>query len=354
MTLFFKERSSSYRSSVAVVILAAVAALLAPSCAYIDSALKLFKTKVAEEQPREPVVFKSDGYVIYRMEGEETPASLAAQFLGNANRSWMIEDANKGITFERDQIVIIPRKQHNKGGLTPTGYQMVPIVCYHRFSEECKSYLCTPTPLFEQQMKYLKDNNYRVISLGELLGFLNYLHPLPERSVAITIDDGYRSAYDVAYPILKKYGFRGTLFIYTNYVGISKAAITWDQLRELKAAGFEVGSHTVSHCDLTKMKDGEDDQAYLARIKEELVVSKRIIDRELRQNTIYFAYPYSRYNERILHLAHKVGYKLGVSVERGGNPFFADPLTLKRNSVIKKDMNTFISSLKRFKRFSLQ
>ncbi len=354
MQVFCKDRSCAHKSFAPVVLLALVAALLAPSCAYVDSLLTLFKARAVEQQPREPVVFQSADYVICRLAGQETPASLAARFLGDANQSWVIEDANKGITFERDQIVIIPRKRQNKGGLTVIGYQTVPILCYHRFADQCESSHCTPTPVFEQQMKYLKDNNYRVISLGELLGFLNYGHPLPERSVVITIDDGYRSAYNIAYPILKRYGFRAALFIYTNYVGISKAAITWDQLREMKAKGFEVGSHTVSHCDLTKKGHGEHDQAYLARVKKELLVSKKIIDRELRQNTIYFAYPYSNYNERILHMTQKAGYKLGVSVERGGNPFFADPLTLKRDPIIKKDMNTFISRLKAFERFSLQ
>lgn len=356
MHVLFGERSWRHKSRAPVILLAVVVALLAPSCAYLDSFLKLFRSEGVEKEHRQPqpVVFQSDEYVIYRLEGGETPASLAEQFLGDANRSWLIEDANDGLIFERNQIVIIPRKQQNKGGLTANGYQMVPILCYHRFAETCKSSDCTPTDVFEQQMKYLKDNNYRVISLGELLGFLNYRHSLPERSVVITIDDGYRSAYDIAYPVLKRYGLKATLFIYTNYVGISKAAITWDQLREMRAHGFEVGSHTVSHCDLTKKRRGEDDHAYIARVKRELRISKKIIDRELNQDTIYFAYPFSSYNERILYLAQKVGYKLGVSVERGGNPFFTDPLTLKRDPVIKKDMNTFISRLKTFKDSSLQ
>jgi len=77
--------------------------------------------------------------------------------------------------------------------------------------------LCAPTSVFDQQMRYLKDNHYRVISLNELLDFLNYRHAIPKRSVLITIDDGYRSAYDIAYPILKKYGFKATLFIYTDF-----------------------------------------------------------------------------------------------------------------------------------------
>jgi len=230
---------------------------------------------------------------------------------------------------------------------------VVPILCYHRFAENCKSSNCMPAHVFEKQMRYLKENNYRVIILGDLYDFLQYRRSLPERSVIITIDDGYRSAYDIACPILNEFGFKATLFIYTNYVGISEGAITWDQLREMKARGFEVGAHTVTHCDLTKVQEGEDDQAYFARIRKELIVSKQIIDKELEQDTVYLAYPYGNYNQRVLLIVEEAGYKLGLTVQRGGNPFFADPLTLKRDSVIKKDMESFLRRLKSFHEFAL-
>jgi peptidoglycan/xylan/chitin deacetylase (PgdA/CDA1 family) len=351
-----KRRPSIHKLFALVISLAAVITfLLVPSCAFQDFTLKADnKGAVVRGEPGEPIIFRSDDYIIYRLEGGETAFSLAERFLGDAKRSWVIEDANKGIAFERNQIIVIPLKQENKGGLTVDGYQVVPILCYHRFAEKCKSSQCMPTHIFDQQMKYLKDNNYRVITLGELLGFLNYRHSLPKRSVVVTIDDGYGSAYSIAYPILKKYGFTATLFIYTDYVGVSGSAVTWDQLREMKAGGFEVGSHTVSHCDLTKKKNGEDDQAYMARIKRELHVSKQIIDKELDQDTIYIAYPYSNYNQRVLHLSDQAGYKIGLSVKRGANPFFSDPLALKRDPIVKRDMETFITRLTSFKKFPLQ
>ena len=355
MQMFGKRRRSTYRSFALAIFLTGVSTLfLVPSCASQDFVMKADKGAVVKNEVREPTVFQSDDYVIYRLEGGETAFTLAERFLGDTKRSWVIENANEGIAFERNQVIVIPLKEVNKGGLTVDGYQVVPILCYHRFAENCKSSHSMPTRIFDEQMKYLKDNNYRVVTLEEVLGFLNYRHSLPKRSVVITIDDRYRSAYDIAYPILKKYGFRATLLIYTDYVGISKNAITWDQLREMKADGFEVGSHTVSHCDLTKKREGEDDQAYMARIKRELLVSKQIIDKELDQETIYLAYPHSNYDQRILNLSHQIGYKIGLSVKGGGNPFFSDPLTLKRDPIVKKDMETFITRLTSFKKFPLQ
>ena len=245
-------------------------------------------------------------------------------------------------------------KEENKGGLAIDGYQTVPILSYHHFAENCKSHLCISASVFDQQMGYLKNKGYRVITMGELLGFMQYRHAIPKKSIIITIDDGYRSAYDIAYPVLKKYGFTAALFIYTDYVGVSKSAITWDQLREMKTDGFEVGSHTISHCDLTKKMAGESYPDYIERIKREIVDSKQIIDKELTQDTFCFAYPYSRYNASVLNLCEQAGYKIGVTVDRGGNAFFKDPLILDRNQILKSDMVAFIANLKTFNKFSLK
>ena len=345
-----------YRDKLELIIFFVIGAglLFQSSCATLDVAPKEPETVVSEEKPLKPMVFTSEEYVVCRLEGGETSVTLAERYLGDTEKSWVIEDANEGIPFEKDQMIVIPLKEENKGGLSVDGYQVVPILCYHHFAENCKFPLCAPTSIFDEQMRYLKDNNYRVISLNELLDFLNYRHSIPKRSVLITIDDGYRSAYNIAYPILKKYGFTATLFIYTNFVGVSKNAITWDQLREMKADGFEIESHTISHCDLTKKMEGEGTKSYMERVKKELLVSKQLIDEKLEQDTIGLAFPYGHYNQSILNMCDEVGYKLSLSVKRGGNPFFTDPLTVKRNQVIEKDMESFTTNLKTFYQLSLK
>lgn len=301
-----------------------------------------------------PIVYRSKEYVVCRLGGGETPADLAEKFLGDSKKSWIIADANEGIPFRRGQMIVIPLKARSLPALTPDGYQMVPVLSYHHFAEDCTSPFCMPTRTFEQQMRYLKDHGYRVIGMRDLLLFLQHQRALPKRAVAITIDDGYRSAYRIAYPILKRYGFTATLFIYTDFVGVSGKAITWDQLREMKASGFEIASHTASHIDLGKKRKGEDDEAYLARIKNELLLSKQILDEKLKQNTLYLAYPYGRYNQKVLAVADEVGFKLAFSARRGGNPFFADPLNLNRTQVLKRNMKNFSSRLKTFHEYPLQ
>ena len=320
------------------------------ACASLSN---LFEMK--QETPElKPLVFQSDDYVVTRLQGSETAEKLAERFLKDRKRAWVVEDANRGVPLERGRFIVIPLKEESKGGLGADGYQTVPILCYHRLADQCESALCMTTPLFEAQMRYLKEKGYRVISLADLAEFLAYRRALPSKAVVINLDDGYRSTYDIAYPILKKYGFTASLFIYTDFIGASANSLTWDQLKKMKAEGFEVGSHSLSHCDLTKKREGEEEAEYLQRIRTELVQSKQLIDEKLNQNTTYFAFPYGEYNHRILSLCEEAGYELGLSVKRGGNPFFSDPLALRRDQILRKDMEGFVGSLTTFQELPLR
>jgi peptidoglycan/xylan/chitin deacetylase (PgdA/CDA1 family) len=322
-------------------------ALLLSSCGPLIHETKPKEEPVLQKKATVPHGFVSDEYIVVALQENETPADLALRFLGDRRRAWVIEEANRSVPLERGQLVVIPLKE-GRGGLRPQGYQVVPVLCYHRFAEECSASLCMPAALFEEQMRYLKENGYRVISMSEFLQFVTYRCSIPEKSVVITLDDGYKSVYEIAYPILKKYGFTATLFIYTDFIGNSKSALTWDQLRQMKVDGFEVGSHTLSHCDLTRKREGESDQAFSERVREELSVSKKILDQKLGQNTAYVAFPYGEYDPAVLAVCQKVGYKLGFSVKNGENPFFSDPLTLKRDQILTKDMGSFMAKLKTF------
>ncbi|MCP4673280.1 MAG: polysaccharide deacetylase family protein, partial [Desulfobacula sp.] len=238
---------------------------------------------------RPHITLKSDHFILCTLTRDESPLLLARQFLNNTQNAWMIEDANPNAQYKSGETIIIPLKIQNKAGLFSDGFQVVPILCYHRFAKTCTSQLCMPEDVFTDQMLFLKNNNYRVISLQMLFEFLTYDKAIPKNSVVITIDDGYRSVYDVAWPILKKLGFTATLFIYNDFIG-GGSALTWDEIREMKAGGFEIGSHTLSHADLTLKKKGETHNGYINRITQEIFESKKILDLKLNQDTRFFAY----------------------------------------------------------------
>ena len=304
--------------------------------------------------PPEKSLFRSEDYIVYLLQEHQTPSELSKKFLGDKKQSWMIEEANPGAVFGSGNAIVIPLTNRNKGGLRRDGFQTVPILTYHQFAEACDSPLCMPTSTFKLQMRYLKENGYHVITAQDLHAFLEYRHGLPEKSVLITMDDGYRSVYNFAYPILKEYGFTATLFIYTSFVGVSKMAITWDQLKEMQADGFVIGSHTIFHTDLTKPKEGETEQELIDRIREELYGSKKIIDQKMGQDTYFLAYPFGYYDQRSMQMAKEAGYKIAMSVKRGGNPFFANPFTIRRDQILDRDLQTFISRLKTFNHLSLK
>lgn len=319
---------------------------LVASCAWENFSLRPPEPAVAKDKAEGRTVFRSEDYAVVRLKEGENAESLAREFLGDPRKAWVIEEANRGSAFAQDEMIVIPLREENPGGLTPEGYQIVPVLCYHHFAERCDSSLCTATALFEQQMKALKEGGYSVISTAELIEFLSFRKAIPKKAVVINLDDGYRSTYEIAYPILKKYGFTATLFIYTSFVGASKNALTWEQLKAMKADGFEVGSHSVNHVDLSKKLAGESEKDYLARVKRELLVSKQVLDGQLNQNTQYIAFPYGEFSPAVLKLCEEMGYKAGFSVKGGGNPFFSEPLTLKRDQILKKDMESFSAKLK--------
>lgn len=295
-----------------------------------------------------PAVYRSVDYVVVQLESNTSPDQLATQFLNDSREAWRVEEANAGVRFEKGRTVVIPVHWRNKGGIYADGYQTVPILTYHRFDNDCQSPLCMPAAVFREQIRYLKDNGYHAITPEELLAFLEYRGPLPKKSVLISIDDGYRSVFDVAYPILREAGFTATLFIYTELIGVSPIALTWDQLLEMKRNGLSIGSHTIFHSDLTQAKEGESEAEHSARVVKELVGSKQIIDRKLNQDTWIFAYPYGNYDQKVVACTRQAGYKLAMSVKRGGNPFFSNPFTLRRDQILERDMPTFVKRLKTF------
>ena len=310
-------------------------------------------TKPVEKRV-ETTIYQSDNYIIYRLQDSETSKYLAKKYLGDEKKAWQIEEANPEKSFSAGQYIIIPLQEKNKGGISSKGYQVVPVLTYHRFGEKCSSNLCMPKDIFEQQMKYLRENGYYSVTPEELFAFLDYRQALPKKSMMITMDDGFRSVYDIAFPIMKKYGFTATLFVYTDFVGISRSAITWDQLREMKANGFSIGSHTVAHSDLTKKGEDESEQDFLSRIKKELRDSKKIIDKKMGQDTIILAYPYGNCDQRVIEYSKEAGYKMAMTVKRGGNAFFTDSMLLKRDQILSEDMQIFHSRLLTLNRLLLE
>jgi len=205
----------------------------------------------------------------------------------------------------------------------------VPVLMYHRIcnltKREARSPLLrdlTVSPAnFEAQVRYLVENDFTILPVTEVESALREGRPLPEKAVALTMDDGYRDNFACAFPILRKYGIPATVFLVTAAVGDEKH-LSWDNARAMqaKACGFE--SHTVHHYDLTLLPADQ--------LDAELRDSKRTIEEKLNMPVTQVAYPSGSYNDTITTQARFAGYHLGW--KKGGGPVTPgdDPYLLPR------------------------
>jgi peptidoglycan/xylan/chitin deacetylase (PgdA/CDA1 family) len=279
-----------------------------------------------------PSVFKSDEFLVVVAKAGDTAESLAAQHLGTAAQSWMIEDYMGARTFTAGQRVIVPLKPWNTSGVEATGYQIVPILCYHNLGPQSKGRLLLASSQFEQQMRYLKSEGYRVVGLTDFIEWTQGRRQLPKRAVVLTFDDGYRAFREFAYPILKELGFTATLFVYTDYVGAGRNALSWDDLKALSAEGFDIQAHSKTHGDLRRAA-GETDAQYARRMELELSEPLKLFQRHLGRPIERLAYPYGRADDDVVAKTKEYGYVAAFTVRRQGSAAFTHPLRVNRSQI---------------------
>ncbi len=199
---------------------------------------------------------------------------------------------------------------------------------------------------FQQQMRRLKRQGYRGISIREYLSFRDDGPQSSSKLIALTFDDGQQDVYTHAFPILKELGFSATIFVVTGYVGQGRwldphtlrwsdsrphkqalyyRFMDWGQIREMHAEGFEFGSHTCTHPSLTSMPSDE--------MQEEIEVSKSTLERTLGNPVDTFCYPYGRFNDVVRKTVVQTGYRGACSTIHGLNQLDTDPFTLRRYGI---------------------
>ncbi|MBU5591465.1 polysaccharide deacetylase family protein [Clostridium sp. MSJ-4] len=187
--------------------------------------------------------------------------------------------------------------------------QAIPILMYHSITENDKGLFKVNKNDFYEQMKYLKDNGFNTLSMDEVYDHLQNHKPFPDRSIAITFDDGYKDNYENAYPILKDLGFKATIFVVTDNLNTGSYYLSSDELIEMDADNIDIQSHTTNHPKLDKLTDRE-------RV-EALRDSKEYIEKLLNKNVKYMAYPYGRYNEKVIKDTINTGYKMALTTKQG-------------------------------------
>jgi peptidoglycan/xylan/chitin deacetylase (PgdA/CDA1 family) len=317
--------------------------VVAPPAAAASAALpppRVAQGPEARPGARGRVLARSERLLVYLPEADDTAQGIATRFLGSPALAWRIAQAN-GLRPASDGAanlggaLIVPLAAGNATGVVGDNIQTVPILCYHRFGTG-NSKMIMPPAQFEAQLDWLQSNDYTVLPLSALNGFLAGRAGVPPRSVVITIDDGYESVYRHAFPALRKRGLSATLFVYTDFIG-SRDGLSWAQLEEMASSGvIDIQAHSKSHRNLVERSSGEGDVAYRQSIEAEVKVPRSVLEKRLAAAGVkvrHMAYPFGDANQGVVDTLMRNDYDLGLTVTPGGNPFYAHPLMLRRTMI---------------------
>ncbi|MFG2331861.1 polysaccharide deacetylase family protein [Streptomyces sp. NPDC048604] len=219
----------------------------------------------------------------------------------------------------------------------------VPILMYHDIDQapfpETRRLSVSPEA-FAEQMAVLADRGFTALTTAELGAAWRDGRPLPPRPVLITFDDGYEGVHRYALPVLAAHGFAATVFVTTGWLrgpydesGALGTMLDWDQVRELAAAGVEIGGHAHTHPQLDQLDDH--------RLWSETVRCKEIVAQELGTPPVSFAYPYGYSSRRVRATVRAAGFAQALAVgntaaRRRQGPYALERLTVRRSTRVEE------------------
>jgi peptidoglycan/xylan/chitin deacetylase (PgdA/CDA1 family) len=221
----------------------------------------------------------------------------------------------------------------------------IPILLYHRFirREDAEAGRIPDTePIyasyddsFAAQMRYLHDHGFATLSLDEFLAIRQGKAHRPPRPIVLTFDDGYASVHVLAWPVLRRYGMKATVFVapepdaYTrNLIAGVDGFLSADQMREMDRRGVAIESHTLTHCVLADLDDGA--------ARRELTESRRRLGEILGRPVRHLAVPRSGHSRRVRRLAREAGYQTVCCNNKGSSNGWSSLYALPR-IVVERD-----------------
>ena len=198
------------------------------------------------------------------------------------------------------------------------------ILQYHHVSEKLPAVTSVSKDTFKAHLTFLKENNFHVIHLNELLNNIKQNKVLPDKTVAITFDDGYNNNIEQAAPILEAFGYPYTIFVNPLLIDEKKPYVmTWDELRTLSKRGALIANHSAKHNYLHRKLKIETDAAWSQRTQEDILFSERRIKEEIGHNAKLLAYPYGEFNNALQALVKQLGF-IGIGQHSGAVSKYTD------------------------------
>ncbi|WP_313556605.1 polysaccharide deacetylase family protein [Teredinibacter franksiae] len=207
------------------------------------------------------------------------------------------------------------------------------VLQYHHISDQSPPATSTSPALFEAHLNFLQEQNISVLSIAQLPELLQKAQngsKLPDRAVMITFDDGYRSIYNSAYPLLKKRGWPFAVFVNSKpHDEKNPLYMSWKQMREMAAHQAIFANHSDSHPHFLRRRGGESFLGWQQRRMNEIVFAQKRLAKELDVKTKLFAHPYGEYDENLLQQLEQLGY-LAFGQQSGPIAAYSHPQLLPR------------------------
>jgi len=189
------------------------------------------------------------------------------------------------------------------------------ILVYHRFGAIVADSMTTRTTVFEQQLDALQRAGYEIVPLDQVLAGLHGAAPMPDKALAITVDDGHRTVYSDLLPIIQRRHLPVTLFIYPSAISNASYALTWDQLRELAATpGVQVQSHTYWHPNFHTEKRRLPADEYARFVHNQLEKPRRVLKQQLGVDADVLAWPFGIEDAELQAAAQAAGYRAALAL----------------------------------------
>jgi peptidoglycan/xylan/chitin deacetylase (PgdA/CDA1 family) len=200
---------------------------------------------------------------------------------------------------------------------------------YHRFGDARYPSTNISVEQFEKHLRYLRDNDYNVIPLSEIVSTLQQGEDLPPRCVGLSADDAYASVLEGAVPLLEKYAMPMTVFVNTAAVGGS-SYLTWEQLRTLDAkANIELGNHSHAHPYYVSLPQAHGSEAWDREVREDMRTAQQAFATHLGYQPELFAYPYGEFSPELMTITADTGFVAAFGQQSGpmgdNSPAYALP-----------------------------
>lgn len=214
----------------------------------------------------------------------------------------------------------------------------VTILVYHRFGPVVADSMTVTTPVFEWQLKYLREHGYTIVALDDVVKFVKGQGRLPPRAVAITADDGHRTVFTVMRPLVERERIPVALFIYPSAISNAAYAMTWEQLQALKATGlFSIQSHSYWHPNFQTEKKRLPADAYRKLVESQLTKARQVLQRRLGSPADLLAWPFGIYDDDLMAAAAKAGYVAAFTIDRHNVSAHDNVMALPRYLVTDHD-----------------